>query len=152
MNILQNPKEFIFAGNATFTLESENTGNRFTYKMQKSDDLDDLYFIKLLVGQDNQSDYRYIGCYYRDSGYFHPSKKYQEIDRVLWPPSMRAIKFFFEKLDDLPPKLHVYHEGRCGRCGRPLTTPESIKRGFGPECVKYDVFHNVNIQNELQNG
>lgn len=23
---------------------------------------------------------------------------------------------------------------KCGRCGTPLTDPESIKRGYGPEC------------------
>lgn len=25
--------------------------------------------------------------------------------------------------------------GRCGRCGRRLTDPESIRRGIGPECA-----------------
>jgi hypothetical protein len=29
----------------------------------------------------------------------------------------------------------VWHEGRCGRCGRKLTVPESIESGFGPECA-----------------
>ena len=28
----------------------------------------------------------------------------------------------------------VHHEGKCGRCGRKLTTPESCLRGIGPEC------------------
>jgi hypothetical protein len=30
--------------------------------------------------------------------------------------------------------LEVWHEGRCGACGRRLTVPESIERGLGPEC------------------
>jgi hypothetical protein len=30
----------------------------------------------------------------------------------------------------------VHHEGRCGRCGRTLTVPESIESGIGPECAK----------------
>jgi hypothetical protein len=29
----------------------------------------------------------------------------------------------------------VHHEGKCGRCGRKLTVPESVKSGFGPECA-----------------
>jgi hypothetical protein len=29
----------------------------------------------------------------------------------------------------------VYHEGRCGRCNRKLTVPESIETGLGPECA-----------------
>lgn len=136
MNELKNPKIFILAGNAIFTLESENTNKRFTYKVTKSDDNDNLYFVKLLRGQDNNEDYSYIGCLFKDKMYFHPAKKWQEVMRDSWPPSMRAIKYFFERIDNVPPKLHVYHEGRCGRCGRRLTTPESIKLGFGPECAK----------------
>ena len=28
----------------------------------------------------------------------------------------------------------VHHEGKCGKCGRPLTVPESVKTGLGPIC------------------
>jgi hypothetical protein len=31
--------------------------------------------------------------------------------------------------------LEFWHEGRCGRCGRRLTVPDSIASGYGPECV-----------------
>lgn len=136
MNIVSNPKEFAFAGNATITLESENTKNRFTYKITKSKDDDNLFFIKLLHGPDNENDYRYIGCYYVDSNYFYPCKKFREVPVPFWPGSMRAISYFLDHLDNLPKKLHVYHEGRCAKCGRKLTTPESIERGFGPKCCK----------------
>ena len=132
----ENVKEFVYGGHAIITLESENTGNHFTYKIKRSKDKEDLYFIHLLRGQDNENDYTYIGCVYSDSNYFHPSNKYKEIPDDFWPPSIRAIRYFFRKIDNLPAKLHVYHEGRCARCGRTLTTPESIKRGLGPECCK----------------
>ena len=33
--------------------------------------------------------------------------------------------------------LEVWHEGRCGRCNRALTVPESIASGIGPECAKH---------------
>lgn len=134
---LTNPKEFALAGNATITLESENTKNHFTYKITKSDDSDNLFFVKLLCGSDNETDYTYVGCYYKDNNYFHPCKKWKDLPKSVWPPSMRAISFFFDRIDDIPPKLHVYHEGRCGRCGRKLTTPESIRNGFGPECINF---------------
>jgi hypothetical protein len=26
------------------------------------------------------------------------------------------------------------HAGKCGRCGKMLTTPDSLERGIGPEC------------------
>jgi hypothetical protein len=35
---------------------------------------------------------------------------------------------------EFPPSFHFYHEGKCAKCGRQLTTPESIDRGFGPIC------------------
>lgn len=34
------------------------------------------------------------------------------------------------------PECEVWHEGRCGRCGRKLTVPESIETGIGPDCAK----------------
>ena len=30
---------------------------------------------------------------------------------------------------------HLHHEGRCMRCGAPLTVPASVERGLGPECA-----------------
>lgn len=134
---LTKPKEFALAGNATITLESENTKNHFTYKIVKAKESDNLYFVRLLRGPNNEEDFVYLGCYYKDSNYFHPCKKWKDTPKEGWPPSLRAIRFFFERIDNIPPKLHVYHEGRCGKCGRKLTTPESIKRGLGPECCKY---------------
>lgn len=35
----------------------------------------------------------------------------------------------------LPETVEVWHEGRCARCARRLTVPESIILGLGPECA-----------------
>src|ERR1019366_4832357 len=45
----------------------------------------------------------------------------------LWDRVLRGL---------LPANLEVWHEGKCGRCGRKLTVPESIERGIGPECER----------------
>jgi len=29
----------------------------------------------------------------------------------------------------------LMHHGKCGKCGRPLSNPESIRRGIGPICM-----------------
>lgn len=129
-------KPFALAGNATITLQSGKSGNHYTYKITKHKDNDNLFFVKLLHGPDNEEDYQYIGCYYSDTEYFNPCKTWKERLSFTWPPALRAIKYFFEKIDCVPDNLIVYHEGRCGRCGRKLTTPESIERGLGPECYK----------------
>lgn len=42
--------------------------------------------------------------------------------------------------------VEIWHEGKCGRCGRQLTVPESIESGFGPECVKM-IGSKFNIRN-----
>ena len=127
---------YTLAGNATVTLQSGNTGVHFTYKVKRSKTHDCLYFVYLLSGPDNEDDYQYIGCYYSDTQYFHSVKTWKDKQRMSWPPSLRAISYFFDNLYNIPGNLHVFHEGRCGRCGRKLTTPESILRGLGPECYR----------------
>lgn len=127
-------KDYVLAGNATITLESGTTGKHFTYKITRCKNDDNLYFIKSLRGPDNSNDYTYIGCYYADNKYFHPDNKYKGIETFGWPKSLQAINFLFKRLDNIPDKLHVYHEGKCCVCGRKLTTPESIEKGVGPEC------------------
>ena len=124
------------AGNATITLESKYTGKHFTYRIKRCDNKEELYFVHLLRGADNEHDYSYVGCYYSDDKHFHPCKHYQQIPRRNWSISMQAIAYFFERLYDIPDNLLVYNEGKCARCGRKLTTPESVVSGFGPECVK----------------
>ena len=33
-------------------------------------------------------------------------------------------------------QINIYHSGHCCKCGRLLTTPESVLNGIGPECAK----------------
>ena len=129
---------YTLAGNATITLQSGVTEQHFTYKVKRYKDTDNLYLITLLSGPNNDEDYQYVGCYYSDTKYFHAASPWKDRAKMAWPKSLRAISFFFDKLYNIPDNLHVFHEGRCGRCGRKLTTPESILRGFGPECMRYE--------------
>ena len=129
-------KNFVLGGNAIITIESGVTGKHFTYKIQRSKQDDNLYFIKNLRGSDNEKDYTYVGCYFSDTKTFVVEKKYKNVEVYGWPKSMQAIRFLMNHLDNLPEKLVVYHNDRCCRCGRILTTPESIKKGIGPGCQK----------------
>lgn len=130
----ENISKFALAGNATITLQSGKTGKYFTYKIVKYSNDSELYLVKLLHGSDNESDYRYIGCYYKDTEYFNVCKTWKNTSNHTWPAALRAIKYFFDNINNVPNNLFVYHEGKCARCGRKLTTPGSIERGFGPEC------------------
>lgn len=129
---------YVLGGNATVTVQSGKTGKHFTYKIKRHKDDKDIYFVRLLVNSDNTKDYRYVACYYADRKILHLAKPWNDVTIESCPPSIRAIKFLFSRMENPPEQLLVYHEGRCARCGRPLTTPESIERGFGPECYKLE--------------
>lgn len=129
-NALQNPKEFIKAGKAIFTIQNENTGNRFTYKVKQAKS-DPVWFVSILNGADNNSNYAYIGTIFNTNfRWTQKSKVSQE------STGFKSFAWFLRNVEALPENVKVHHEGRCGRCGRRLTVPESIKSGIGPECAK----------------
>lgn len=123
--------EFMTAGNATLTLKSERTGNRFTYRVRQSEDKR-VHFVAVLTGADNESNYRYLGVI-RDRAFSHGLKS--KISQSA--PAAMAFTWFHANLQTgrMPEQLQVWHEGRCGRCARKLTVPESVERGLGPECA-----------------
>jgi hypothetical protein len=126
-----NPAQFVLAGNAVFTLQSKKTGERFTYRVRAAE-TGPMHFVSVLTGPNNSTDWKYLG-FLRRSVYFYGGSK-AKIGR--FAPSARAFLWFWTNTmrGVAMPSLEVHHEGRCGRCGRPLTVPESIQSGFGPEC------------------
>ena len=134
---IQNIKNFIFGGNATVTLESAKTGKWFTFRIRKSkkDDENSPFFVSVLSGPDNFANYSYIGVITSDKKTFKLTQKSKVSSDAI---SYKAFNFFFVQLVNgkIHEDLRVYHSGKCGRCGRKLTTPESINRGLGPECMK----------------
>lgn len=124
-------KAFVKAGNALFTLENSLTGNRFTFKVKRSDDeTREVYFVSVLAGPNNTQDYSYLGCIFGDT--FKRTAKSRIGEDAM---SYKAFKWFMSRLENLPECIKVYHHGRCARCARVLTVPSSIESGFGPECA-----------------
>lgn len=129
---------FMLAGDARITIVSTKTGTRFTYRVEQKIDRSgnepvrkDLWFVGVLTGSQNDHDFTYLGTVrpYR----FFPGKKSKIGSDA---PSARAFTWFADRLfngGDLS-NLEVWHEGRCGRCGRSLTVPESLASGLGPIC------------------
>lgn len=127
---------FVTAGKARVTLVSERTGQRFTYQVKEKKGEDGkptgFYFISVLTGPDNTSNYTYLGCL--TNGQFRDDRRLRIGADA---PSRRAFQWFWRRLQsrqDLS-QCEVWHEGRCGRCGRVLTVPESIETGLGPVCA-----------------
>ena len=125
-------RAFIMGGKATVTLVSAKSGARFTYRITAKDE-GRIHFVSLLNGPDNENAYAYFG-YIRGGIFFHGGVKAKVAADA---PSAAGFKWAFGQLarNVLPPALEIWHEGRCGRCGRKLTVPSSIASGFGPECA-----------------
>jgi len=136
-------KKFILAGNATFTLESTRTGKWFTYKVNKKEFKNDagevdktFYFVSILRGPSNESDYTYLGTI-NSKFYVNTTPKSKiSADSI----SFKALSFFASYLrkGEMHDEINFYHEGICGKCGKKLTTPESVAIGLGPICNNYD--------------
>jgi hypothetical protein len=63
-----NVETFIKAGKAIFTIENPATGNRFTYQVSRCNDPQKgLWFVAVLSGPNNISDYQYIGTFFGDT-------------------------------------------------------------------------------------
>lgn len=123
-------KEFAFAGRALITLESKKTGAHHTYKIEECKGSPGLFFVShLIAGSADEGDFAYLGVVKGDR--FFLTKKSTASEEA---PSVQAF-FFFMKIKEMHPQLTVYHNGKCGRCGRTLTVPESVERGIGPECA-----------------
>lgn len=141
-------KLFMFAGKAIFTIQNPGTGVRFTYRI-KAKEVEagkTLHFVSVLTGPDNTNDYTFLGTIFDLATYRHGRKSRISEEA----PSAKAFDWFFRRVTadrDFAPAV-VNHEGRCCRCGRLLTVPESVSSGIGPECAKV---MGVSYQEELFN-
>jgi uncharacterized protein DUF6011 len=132
--------KFILAGKSFFTLRSKASGTRFTYKVEQSDrpGSEHCYFVNVLVGPDNYTNYMYIGQIFTDKAV--PKLVLGKPEKVKVPndaPSVVAFVWAFNKIRFAIPHrdLEFWHAGKCGRCGLMLTDPESIRSGYGPICI-----------------
>jgi Family of unknown function (DUF6011) len=123
---------FVFGGKAVLTLKSVTTGIRFTYRVSISKD-NKVFFVSVLTGPDNTKDYLFIGTIF-DKQRFSYSRKSSINPEAL---SVKAFGWAFGQLVNsvIGESLEIWHTKQCARCGRPLTVPESIRTGFGPECA-----------------
>ena len=124
-------RPYVFGGVSIFTLVSKKTGNRYTFRVRRSNDSRG-YFVDMLKGADNTEDYVYVGHVMASNrDHFRPYNLSQgKVETVL--------AWFFERIHRAPEELtqlEFWTSGRCSRCGRVLTVPESIAIGMGPTCL-----------------
>lgn len=140
-------RKFVTAGRAIFTVEvpsevaSQHGKPHYTYQIRLKPgkgNYRDTFFVSCLTGPDNNSNYSYLGILNPETGIVRTTakSKFQAdsftvrlLNRVLmrlWNDDAMAIA---------SAGFDLHHEGKCGRCGRRLTVPESIETGLGPECA-----------------
>ena len=136
-------RNFITAGNATFTVVSKKTGKRFTYRMRApkltkdgepvAKEATPVRFLSVMTGPDNTSSYAFAGSVF-DGAKFRASSKAKIAETA---ESVVGFKWVLENVlnGSKADAVEIWHSGHCGRCGRLLTTPESLTRGLGPECA-----------------
>lgn len=124
----QRVKEFVLAGNCKITLQSVKTTRHYTYKIKRGDG--ELWFVSRL----SDEGYIYLGTIRADKSFsFTRNTPHLEIGGTY----LKVFNWFWYRLQSrgsLHPKLAIFHEGRCGACGKELTDPVSIKEGYGPDC------------------
>mgnify|MGYP001583316613 FL=1 len=137
-------KEFVLAGDAIFTIAipiGAHEKSHYTFRVQHvegSNRWPESWFAKILSGPDNSSDYSYIGKLDSFTGQVRTTAK-SSLTVESFP--VRLLNRILARIwteDHNAYEAHGYqthHEGRCGRCARRLTTPESVSMGFGPDCA-----------------
>jgi hypothetical protein len=135
-------QRFMLAGKAAFTVQNFITKNRFTYKISKCKNpkgkCEKIWFVSVLTGTDNTSDYTFLGTLFNTYAgvlYKHSSRSCITEEAA----SAKVFAWLFPKvmMKLVPAQIEIFREGRCCRCGRVLTVPESIESGIGPECAKF---------------
>lgn len=142
---IEQAKTFALAGNATFTVVSKASNNRYTFKVQKGKKEDAPHFVKFMNGNDNESSFQFLGTIFDEMNYRHSKKAHASEDSTV----AKTFKWIFNilngKIDESKFNLiEFWHEGKCGKCGRKLTVPESLITGMGKQCLSHS---NINIVN-----
>lgn len=132
--------DFIKAGKAIFTVDN-GRGTHYTYKVSKKEDGDrTIWFVNLLTGPDNTSNYTYIGMLVKGQGQFQKRHSCRMTKASKMYADSRPVRVFdwamgvVEGFREIPDGYSIQHNGRCARCARLLTDPESIRLGLGPVC------------------
>ena len=123
---------YLFLGKAFFTIKSLKTGNHFTYRVSASPRRGDLHFVWV---KSITNTFVYLGSIKNKRNFELTDGSNFDSKSLPYIAFKYLLDVAFHKTE-IPPQLEVYHTGRCGRCGRWISTPDSIKRGIGPECYK----------------
>jgi hypothetical protein len=116
-----------------FTVEGGDKHRTFKIKTNRKGQT----LIGLMVGRNNTTDYAWFAFVDGTKLRFWGKAKYNQMTYTL-PISRDEIEECFNAIignvDEAGKRFATVYK-ICSRCARPLTTPESLERGLGPECA-----------------
>jgi hypothetical protein len=112
----------------SITARSLATGNHYTFKFRQS--RGGALLASILTDGDQ---WLYLGVvdFPRRALRLTPKSNFSDASQ-----SYLALRWLIQLAEFNPAVVEVLHDGRCGRCGRPLTHPDSIQSGIGPICAQ----------------
>lgn len=148
-------RTFLFQGKAFFTMHNLEKNTNITLRVQtpkrKRGHPEETRYFEVYVKALNEkyAGNRYIGRIDRKERSFK-SNGYVEPDHV----GVQTINWLIRNWNHLEEyesseRVAIYHLGSCCKCGLPLTVPESIQNGIGPQCMKYRTGKSVDMLKEL---
>jgi len=133
--------DLFFAGRAVLTFNNENKGTHMTIKVKQARDKFDrkiklpIFFVYISLLGDKEQGMIYSGTVFQENGHVRLAKNVPPTSRLA-----KAMSFISAALKDTSVlkryNVTLQHEGKCASCGMPLTHPQSIGSGFGPDCLK----------------
>ena len=128
-------RSFVLAGKSIWTLQSKSTGKHYTYRCRFFAETENkpleqkIWWIDILT---SGGKFDYLARL--KNGTVH-IKNGTELTLPVKAVDWFLRRVWYEKPEVLQ-EVNFFHANLCGRCGRLLTTPESVKMGIGPECLK----------------
>lgn len=97
-----------------------------------------IFYVSISLLGDKESGFRFAGTYYSDTNTYRLHGTVKEGSQI------HQVMEFLRKAIANPQilrdkKVSLMHEGRCSRCGLPLTNPQSISVGLGADCLEYQM-------------
>lgn len=128
--------DYIMGGNSIFTLVVGE--KRYTYKiLERINGFgQQFYSVMVLVGPDNVNNYRRFARIMEIDGMPKLELVSKTTNYIEYFEYIKMLYYglLFQDYSKIS-TWQVWHTGRCSRCGRLLTVPESIENGIGPECA-----------------
>lgn len=144
--------KYIFGGEATFTVYSISQDKKYVFQCNQlvtevngKDIKHNMYFLSLLTGNDNTSNYTYVGTIDNKESNMPHILTLRLTDKSKMTSEAPAYKLFYtllyslqchpEYIATLLHRIKVYHDGHCSICGYKLTSVVSTNVGMGPVCA-----------------